>query len=58
MYSALRRRLSIDEIKTVQANAHVVSSDPTFRQQFQLLSDTSTFFDVLRTGFVLLLILD
>ncbi|KAL5532011.1 hypothetical protein ACEPAF_5575 [Sanghuangporus sanghuang] len=48
--AALRRRLSIEEIKTVQANAHVVSTDHAFRQQFQLLNDSSTFYDVLHTG--------
>ncbi|KAH8115335.1 hypothetical protein DFH11DRAFT_1688502 [Phellopilus nigrolimitatus] len=48
--ASLRRALSVDEIKTVQAQALAISADPGFRQQFQLLNEASTFFDVLRTG--------
>ncbi|THH04317.1 hypothetical protein EW145_g5612 [Phellinidium pouzarii] len=48
--AALRRPLSIEDVKAVQANVHAIRASHGFRQQFQLLNENSTFFDILRTG--------
>ncbi|KAI5117068.1 hypothetical protein M0805_008814 [Coniferiporia weirii] len=48
--ASLRRPLSIEEIKTVQTNTNAITTHPNYRQQFQLLNENSTFFDLLRNG--------
>lgn len=50
--AALSRRLTIEEIKSVQSHPHLVTVDHATRRQYQLLNEASTVFDVLRLGWL------
>lgn len=52
--SASNRRLSLEEIKAIQSNLHLIPDSNARKKLGYLDENSSTLFDVLRTGYVTL----